>query len=246
MPLLLGRKVLGVIHAGSFLPNAFSEDDERILSAVAGQLSTAIGRLRAVEAAHESEERFRRLTEYAFEGICFSKEGRIIDVNPRLAQMLGYDPSELVGASVTTLVAPECRDLAQQRMETGTEEPCELLAMKKNGEVFAVEIQARTVSYRGGKARFTAMWDISERARGEEQTRLELQRLAALRAIDTAITSRQDLETTLDIILHHVVTQLKVDAAALFLLKEGIPPFRLAAAKGFHAGLFSRSTRGRG
>jgi PAS domain S-box-containing protein len=235
VPIMLGQKTIGVIAVGVHTRNALTEADERVLSAVAGQLSTAIGRLRAIDALRESEERFRRLSDSAFEGICLSDRGRIIDANPRLAKMLGYNPREMVGADVTGLVAPGCREVARRRIETGTEEPCELLALKKNGEIFPVEVQARSVPYNGRNVRITALWDIAERARAEEQTRLELRRLAVLRAIDTFITSRQDLDATLDGLLHHVVTELKVDAAAVFLLKDGKPPFRLAAAKGFQS-----------
>ncbi len=47
VPIRLGKRVLGVINAESPQRNAFSEEDERLLVTVAGQLATALDRLRA-------------------------------------------------------------------------------------------------------------------------------------------------------------------------------------------------------
>jgi PAS domain S-box-containing protein len=50
VPIKAGECVIGIINAESETPRAFSESDERILTTLAGQLATAIERLRAAEA----------------------------------------------------------------------------------------------------------------------------------------------------------------------------------------------------
>jgi GAF domain-containing protein/ActR/RegA family two-component response regulator len=50
IPIKAGERVIGIINAESENPRAFTESDERILTILAGQLSTAIERLRAAEA----------------------------------------------------------------------------------------------------------------------------------------------------------------------------------------------------
>jgi PAS domain S-box-containing protein len=50
VPIKAGERVIGIINAESEQPRAFTESDERILTILAGQLSTAIGRLRAAQA----------------------------------------------------------------------------------------------------------------------------------------------------------------------------------------------------
>ena len=50
------------------------------------------GHQRTEEALRESETRFRVLAESAFEGLCFSEEGVIIDANASLSHMLGLRP----------------------------------------------------------------------------------------------------------------------------------------------------------
>ncbi len=52
VPLKIGERVIGVLNAERELLNGFSDSDERLLSTIAGQLATAIDRLRAESAVH--------------------------------------------------------------------------------------------------------------------------------------------------------------------------------------------------
>lgn len=58
-PLQAGENILGVINTESSQPNAFTESDERLLTTLAGQLATAIEKVRLFEAErrrrHEAE-----------------------------------------------------------------------------------------------------------------------------------------------------------------------------------------------
>ncbi len=49
VPLILGERLIGVVNAESIRLNAFDEDDEALLTIMAGQLATAMGRLRATD-----------------------------------------------------------------------------------------------------------------------------------------------------------------------------------------------------
>src|SRR5690349_7398414 len=69
-----------------------------------------------VQELRRREERFRNLTAAAFEGIGISEDGKVVDVNEQLAQMLGYKREELLGQSVSVMVAPESRQRVQTAM----------------------------------------------------------------------------------------------------------------------------------
>ncbi len=73
------------------------------------------------------------------------------------------------------------------------------------------------------------------RMRLYEQTQRSLQRIAALHEIDTIIRSNLDLGVTLGVILEHVVQQLSVDAANIFLLDARSPYLQQTAGRGFKA-----------
>jgi len=75
--------------------------------------------------------------------------------------------------------------------------------------------------------------DISKYKQSEEKIQNQLEQLAALRAIDLAITSGVDLGQTLSLILGHVCSQLNVDAAAILLLNSQNLMLEFAAQAGF-------------
>ena len=111
------------------------------------------------------EERFRNLTAAAFEGIGISEGGKVVDVNEQLAQMFGYKREELLGQSVSVMVAPEFRERVKEAILSGHEGPYEHLAIRKDGTLFEVEVRAKKILWGGRPVRVTAIRDITERKR---------------------------------------------------------------------------------
>ncbi len=75
----------------------------------------------------------------------------------------------------------------------------------------------------------------------EAQIRRQLERLSALRTIDSAINASLDLRVTLDILLSQVTLQLRVDAADVLLLKPYLQTLETAAVRGFRSGSIMHS-----
>jgi PAS domain S-box-containing protein len=75
--------------------------------------------------------------------------------------------------------------------------------------------------------------DVTERKQAEERIKRQLERLAALRNIDIAITASHDLHVTLGVILEQVTGQLQVDAACVLLLNTHEQTLEYAAGRGF-------------
>ncbi len=75
--------------------------------------------------------------------------------------------------------------------------------------------------------------DITERKRAEEKIKSQLERIGALRKIDSAIAGSMDLQTILDLFLDEVLLKLKVDAADILLLNPRMMVLEHAASKGF-------------
>jgi response regulator RpfG family c-di-GMP phosphodiesterase len=80
-----------------------------------------------------------------------------------------------------------------------------------------------------------------ENARLFEQTEKRLNFLSALRTIDQAISSSLDLGVTLNIFLDQVTTQLRVDAAAVYLLNPQTQTLEFAEGRGFHSLVISKT-----
>lgn len=130
----------------------------------------------------ESELRFRALTEAAFEGIGFTIEGVIIDVNERVADMLGYTREELLGMSTRELVIPEHWSTVQEKVASPTDEPYEITMLRKDGTTFPAEIHGRDIDDDGRVVRVTGVRDVSHLRLAEAEIRDNNARLRALAA----------------------------------------------------------------
>ena len=75
--------------------------------------------------------------------------------------------------------------------------------------------------------------DISERKRAEEQIRVQIRYLAALRAVDMAISASMDLPITLRVLLNQVHQQLMAPAVSILILDQHTQTLRYAAGIGF-------------
>jgi diguanylate cyclase (GGDEF)-like protein/PAS domain S-box-containing protein len=143
------------------------EDGEvRTIIAVARNITE---RKRAEEALRESEERLHVLADSAFEGILITDEGVILEVNRALTDMFGYEASDVLGRSTMEFVAPEHRDLVQKKIASGSEEPYEVLGVRKDGTLLDLEVRGRAYRYRGSRVRVTAVRDITERKKAEKR-----------------------------------------------------------------------------
>ena len=83
-----------------------------------------------------------------------------------------------------------------------------------------------------------------ENSRLNKETAQQLKQLQALHAIDLAITNSLDLNVTLNLLLDHIIEQLSVDAAAIFLLQPDVNRLKYVMSRGFHTSLLENSGQG--
>ena len=121
------------------------------------------------QALRESEERFRQLGEAALEGIAITEKGLVYDGNSRLAKMLGYELSEMIGKPVSNFIAPDSRAVVAEHISKNYMEQYEHSLRRKDGSTLPVESRARMINWEGRPMRVTALHDISERIRSQEQ-----------------------------------------------------------------------------
>jgi PAS domain S-box-containing protein len=130
------------------------------------------------KALRESEERFRQLAEASSEGIIVHDHGVVLDVNSRMAQMLGHEPWDVIGKRLAELVPPENNAMVPENSSTEQDEPYEVVMRRKDGSVFPAEITGRFMPSRGRSVRVSAVRDITSRKQMEklikEKARSEL------------------------------------------------------------------------
>ena len=110
-------------------------------------------RKRAEVALRESKERYQSLIDHS-RGMFWSVDAdfNINFVSPVSRKLLGYDPAELVGESMLTLIAPEAReevgDLFIKRKSNelpADDGSYEIACARKNGSTFIAETQTRPI-----------------------------------------------------------------------------------------------------
>ena len=134
----------------------------------------------------DSKEKFRSLSEAAFEGIVFSENGIILEVNNAFCDMLGYTHHELVGMEVKMLVTPEERENVRKKVQAGYEKAYETQCLKKDGSSLFIEAHAKMFAYKGRKVRVTAIRDLTEQKKAEAVLR-ESERMEGVLEIAGAV-----------------------------------------------------------
>jgi PAS domain S-box-containing protein len=182
---------------------------------------------------HACEESYLRLMNNALVGVYqTSLDGIMLFANSEFAHLLSFSSAEeMIGGNV----AERYRDL-QDRARL-----VEILKREQYVREFETDLWTRN-----GQSRHVLMsaslkdrtisgmvLDITERKRAEEKIKIQVEQLAALRAIDIAIISSADLYLTLKIVLEQVIQHLHVDAASVLLLNPHQYTLEYAEGIGF-------------
>lgn len=125
----------------------------------------------------ESEERYRVLSQAAFDGIVIHEEGVVVAFNPTLAAMLGYSQQEVVGTDLSRYIAESSRHVLDEQFRTRATEPHDIYLRRKDGSIFAAEVRARDFPFQGRLQRVAAVRDLRELERAKQALFAEKERL---------------------------------------------------------------------
>jgi PAS domain S-box-containing protein len=208
VPLHHGTRPMWVLLASSHRPGAFGEREEQTIELLRGLCSAVMSRAlemadrqAAREALTQSEERFKNAFEFSSTGMALvSPEGRWLQVNPSLCEIVGYSASELAQISFQELTHPDDLPRDQEMMRRLLEgEVSSYQAEKryrhKDGRLVWVLLNASLV--RGADGRpvhfVSQIQDITARKRSEERLRL-LESVAVTANDSILITEAEPVE----------------------------------------------------
>jgi two-component system NtrC family sensor kinase len=98
VPLKTGDRIIGVLNVESVEPAAFTDDDVRFLSTLAGQLAVTIENARLFQQVARSEKDWENTFQAITDGIAiYDAEFRIVRANPALADILETTPEGCIG-----------------------------------------------------------------------------------------------------------------------------------------------------
>lgn len=172
-------------------------------------------RQKALEALKKSEEKFRMIFENVTDVICYvDTKGKVLDVNGRIEELLGYTPEEVTGKDFASVGVLRIQDLPRllrlfkQTVQTGKPvSPVELQLRHKNGSKVTVEVGTQFINTNGKvTGAVTILKDITEHRRAEQamiclnkelQATVKKLTAANLELIDFANIAAHDLKAPL-------------------------------------------------
>lgn len=151
-------------------------DLEKQVTERMAELRQAVDRLsfeaaRRQRAVSPEEAQFRSIFEAGSEGYLIHDDGIIVEVNPQLEALLGYESSELIGRSLMTLVAEESKALVAERLRTKPRKPYEITGVKKDGTRIQVEVVGKDHLHEGRPMAVVTIRDLTELKKTDEALR---------------------------------------------------------------------------
>ena len=217
------------------------ENLARLIPAIQRELGDAKTRHESKQSADQLKYHARLLRHINDAVIATDDQFRITAWNRSAEKMYGWRSEEVMGHNVSEILnfdlSDEQRAAARELIKETIAARSERIHHRRDGKTIYVEVNTIALTNEHGRMTgyVSVNRDITERKQAEEQTQLQLRRLKALRAIDTAISSSLNLGLTLDILLDQVITQLQTDAAAILLFHPIAKTLEYVASRGFHS-----------
>ena len=169
------------------------------------------------DALRESESKYRQLVELAQEGVwALDNDNCTVFVNPRMAQMLGYSESEIIGKNLVAFLGKPDFDLAKHNLkecEEGNMRQCEFEFIQKDGTHIYANISASSIQNDTGNCIGTLalVADITERKKIEVNLKESLDKLEMM---------NEKLHVIGGLTRHDVRNKLSTVTAYAYLLKK--------------------------
>lgn len=148
-------------------------------------------RKQAENALKESEKKYRQLVEIAQEGIwTIDVDANTTYTNPRMAEMLGYTPEEMMGRHLFSFMDEHGKEIAQiglDRREKGIKEQHDFEFLRKDGQRIYASLETSPIMDEAGNytGALAVVADITERKKSEV-------------AIAESLEKRRELESIID------------------------------------------------
>jgi PAS domain S-box-containing protein len=136
----------GVAAAGAAIDAPADELFDAVEAAIERQ---RLGGGEPVQRVEPIDPDYATLVEEAGSGMFVLDEGRIRWVNERLADLLWYDPDELVGVNLAALVAEGDRAAAEAAADPGAERQVAVAGRRKDGSTVPLFVRTSPVDHDG-------------------------------------------------------------------------------------------------
>lgn len=226
-PIWVHDDIFAIFNASAPPPQAFVYEEELgLLHELSVDIGLALERIQSEErrrkteeALHTSEERFRRLAEYAAVGVVLIQEQRFRYANPAFAEMFGYESAEEIREhlKVADCIAPADRQRALVSLEgalTGTRRALHFKfeGQRKDGTHLKAEMHGARAIHARRPALIATVVDITAYERLQRQ-------LEALSQAGLTLSHAHTFDEAVEIAVQQALNIVAGDAANLFTLE---------------------------
>jgi two-component system, NtrC family, sensor kinase len=192
VPLLIGKRLIGVLDVESDKVNAFSRRDLRILSLFATHAAVAIENAWLYQECKEAKDRLQKLIESSSDAITTAdNRGRLVFWSKGAEEIFGYKASEVLGQSAAPFYAKgrdEARRIMGQLLRKGQIKNVEVDYLGKDGRKIFASLSASLLRDESGEVTGSLgiIRDTTE-FRVLSQQLLQSERLATIGQLSTQI-----------------------------------------------------------
>jgi PAS domain S-box-containing protein len=169
------------------------------------------GLLLEIENRKQAEEKFKALSETAFEAVLFLKDGIIIETNKAARDLFGLHESKTVSTFISSFVDSEGERLLSKISKRSDQGPWEIVFFTGNGARFFGQVQHQPFQYKGEMINVLAVRDITKQKEHDREV------LNAI--LETQENERKRFSRDLHDGLGAILSTLKIYAG--LLQKEG-------------------------
>jgi PAS domain S-box-containing protein len=175
VPLTVRDNLIGTLNIGSLERNAFTEDDLIDLADCAQFVCGAVEHALLMAQAKDLSERYQVLQKSASDIFMLvdKNTGRLIEVNRRCCEVLGYDEDELKKKSYFDLYPKEEQYQARRDfinvLSQKSKSFIDRQLMRRDGEILFVDVSAKLITIKDESFMQVVVHDISQRKMLEQQ-----------------------------------------------------------------------------
>ena len=171
IPIIIDQSFFGFVGFDNRVNDReWTNSELEFLKASVKNLEQRIIRSQALSLLKSSESRFRKLSALTIEGIIIHEKGIIREVNLASLKLVQYSYEEIIGCNIIDkLILPEFHEIVLENLKIRNPSPYEVLIRKKDGTIFPVEVEARSLEYEDDVLRVVAIRDITERRKTQEE-----------------------------------------------------------------------------
>lgn len=179
-PLIADSELMGVVAIFSQKP--LNQNIIDLLRLIVGEIAAAIKCKRTEVNLKQKEEQYRSIFETVNDGISIIdlETCEVVEVNPRLCQMYGYSKEEWMKLQPSDYMHPDSMNSFSEFIQTvksGKEFNASGVCIRKNGQLFDVEVKATSYIYNGKPHALSILRDITERKQSEKVLKERTQEL---------------------------------------------------------------------